>query len=329
MIEPFDVEPRISAIIPVFNRETTIARAIESVLAQTRRPVEILVIDDGSSDSTAAVVATYGEEVKYVFQPNAGASVARNRGVERATTPWVAFLDSDDCWQDDHIERMADAIRATEGAAGFYFADTVMEDGMSLWEASGFTIPSRHCQISDATDWVLMDRQPTMLQSSVFNRMRFLKVGGLSSQLSVREDTHLFLIIGIRSSACAVAAGGTLMTSEDESGRRLTEAHGPSTRDWWLATQFMYEDVLRHFPNLERRYRRRVQHRLAAAEVLLARTDWRDGAVRGAVWHLGRAFRVAPGHVAVRSARKMARLALGRPSTSSRAGNGSPEEMLS
>jgi glycosyltransferase involved in cell wall biosynthesis len=329
MIEPFDVEPRISAIIPAFNRETTIARAIESVLAQTRRPVEILVIDDGSTDSTAAVVATYGEVVEYVFQPNAGAAVARNRGVERATTPWVAFLDSDDCWRDDHIERMTEAIRATEGAAGFYFADTVMADGTSLWDASGFVIRGRHCQTSDATDWVLMDWQPMMLQSSVFKRARYLMMGGLSPDLDIREDTHLFFVAGIRGPACAVAGAGTRITSDDDSGRRLTEAHGPSTRDWWIATRFMYDDVLRHFPDLERRYRRRVQHRLATAEVHLARADWRDGIVVGGVRHLVRAFRVAPGHIAVRSARKIARLVFGRSSTSSHAANGSREQTFS
>jgi glycosyltransferase involved in cell wall biosynthesis len=329
MIEPFDVEPRISAIIPVFNRETTIARAIESVLGQTRPPVEILVIDDGSTDSTAAVVATYGEEVKYVFQPNAGASVARNRGVESATTPWVAFLDSDDYWLDDHIERMAEAIRATEGSAGFYFADTIMGDGTSLWDASGFAISSRHCETSDATDWVLMDWQPMMLQSSVFNRARYLMVGGLYPDLDVREDTHLFFVAGIRGAVCAVAGAGTRLTSDDDSGRRLTEAYSPSTRDWWIATRFMYEDVLRHFPDLERHYKRPVQHRLATAELHLARADWHDGRIGGGVRHMARAFRVAPGHLTVRSARKMGRLVLRRPPPTSHAGNGSREETLS
>lgn len=107
------IEPRISVVIPAFNREKTIGRAIESALAQTRPPFEIIVVDDGSSDSTAAVVTAFRDSVRYVRQPNAGASAARNRGVELAGAPWVAFLDSDDYWFDDHLERMAEAIVAT------------------------------------------------------------------------------------------------------------------------------------------------------------------------------------------------------------------------
>src|SRR4029077_9111422 len=81
------MEPRISAVIPAFNREKTIGRAIETAWAQTRPPFEIIVVDDGSTDNTAAVVAAYRDSVRYICQPNAGASAARNHGVELATAP--------------------------------------------------------------------------------------------------------------------------------------------------------------------------------------------------------------------------------------------------
>jgi len=77
-------EIQISAVIPVYNREKTIARAIESVLAQEYPPAEIIVIDDGSKDATREIVQKYGDKVRYVYQDNAGVAAARNRGVSEA-----------------------------------------------------------------------------------------------------------------------------------------------------------------------------------------------------------------------------------------------------
>ena len=117
--------PPITAVVPTYNRGPLIARALESILGQTRTPDEVVVVDDGSTDDTQERIQAYAGRVRYVRQPNAGGSAARNRGVEEATHPWVAFLDSDDHWRPEHIERMSDAIAATDGAAGFYFADTL------------------------------------------------------------------------------------------------------------------------------------------------------------------------------------------------------------
>ena len=119
-------EPRIAAVIPAYDRERTIARAIESILAQTWPAAEIIVVDDGSRDDTRRVVERFGERVRCVTQANAGASAARNRGVREAKQPWVAFLDSDDHWRPQHLERIARAIRATDGRAALYFADLLL-----------------------------------------------------------------------------------------------------------------------------------------------------------------------------------------------------------
>ena len=106
---------KISVVIPAYNAEKHIARAIESVLAQTRPAEEIIVVDDGSSDGTAEVVRSFGDKVILIQQPNAGVSVARNKGIEHATGDWIAFLDSDDEWlpeklklQSEHLSRNPD-----------------------------------------------------------------------------------------------------------------------------------------------------------------------------------------------------------------------------
>lgn len=99
--------PRISCIIPVCNGERFLGEALESVLGQTCRPFEIIVVDDGSTDGTAAVAAAYDPRVRYVFQSNAGPAAARNRGLDLATGDLLAFLDADDVWLSEKLERQS------------------------------------------------------------------------------------------------------------------------------------------------------------------------------------------------------------------------------
>ena len=95
----------ISCIVPVFNGERYVREALESILAQTHRPLEIIVADDGSSDGTGAIVAGFGESVRYVKQSNKGPATARNLGLSLATGDFVAFLDADDLWHPEKLER--------------------------------------------------------------------------------------------------------------------------------------------------------------------------------------------------------------------------------
>jgi hypothetical protein len=101
---PPDQTPRVSVVIPAYRSGQTIRRAIDSVLAQTHVPAEIIVVDDGSPDDQAAVVErTYGSKVAVVRKPNGGAASARNAGIDRATGDFIAFLDADDYWERDKL----------------------------------------------------------------------------------------------------------------------------------------------------------------------------------------------------------------------------------
>ena len=95
----------ISCIVPVYNGERYLGEAIDSILAQTYRPLEIIVADDGSSDGTPAVVTRYGIEVRYLSQPNSGPAAARNLGLSTALGDFVAFLDADDLWHPEKLAR--------------------------------------------------------------------------------------------------------------------------------------------------------------------------------------------------------------------------------
>jgi glycosyltransferase involved in cell wall biosynthesis len=91
-------EPTVSVVIPTHNRPALVQRAIRSVLAQTRLPDEIIVVDDGSTDNTARVVQAF-RQVRYLRQEHKGVSAARNRGIRAAQGDWLALLDSDDEWR--------------------------------------------------------------------------------------------------------------------------------------------------------------------------------------------------------------------------------------
>src|SRR5712692_6205416 len=102
----------ISCIVPVFNGERYLAEALESILKQSYRPLEIIVVDDGSTDGTANVVARYGAKVRCLRQPNSGPAIARNLGLSAATGEFVAFLDADDLWHPEKLERQMARFQA-------------------------------------------------------------------------------------------------------------------------------------------------------------------------------------------------------------------------
>jgi len=97
--------PLISCIIPVFNGERYLSEAIESIFKQTYRPLEIIIVDDGSTDRTPTVAERYRERVRYLKQANAGTATARNSGINAAQGEYIAFLDSDDLWPSEKLER--------------------------------------------------------------------------------------------------------------------------------------------------------------------------------------------------------------------------------
>lgn len=105
-------EPTISVIIPAYNAEKTLRETLESVWAQLRPADEIIVVDDGSTDGTPALLAQLAARVRSIRIPNSGLpAVARNRGVEIATSSWIAFLDADDLWDSTKLQSQLDMIK--------------------------------------------------------------------------------------------------------------------------------------------------------------------------------------------------------------------------
>lgn len=104
----------ISIVLPSFNRAHILPKAVESILRQTYKDFELIIVDDGSSDNTCEVVKGFNDDrIVYVHQENAGACVARNNGIDHARGEYIAFQDSDDVWHEDKLEKQLTTLRNT------------------------------------------------------------------------------------------------------------------------------------------------------------------------------------------------------------------------
>ena len=118
---------RFSVVIPLYNKERYVTRAVESVLAQTSRDFEIIVVDDGSTDGGASLVErTFGSRLRVVRQENQGVSAARNRGIAESKSGMIAFLDADDAWSPDFLEAMERLIKSHPQAGAYAAAYDVV-----------------------------------------------------------------------------------------------------------------------------------------------------------------------------------------------------------
>lgn len=117
----------VSVVIPCYNASRFLRETLDSAIGQTHPPLEILVIDDGSTDDSANIARSYGPPVRVISQPNQGESVARNRGIDEARGEWIAFLDADDVWLPEKLARQLAAVDSDEVVCVhtnlYYFGD--------------------------------------------------------------------------------------------------------------------------------------------------------------------------------------------------------------
>jgi GT2 family glycosyltransferase len=122
----------VSVVIATYNRAELLKLTIQSILGQTLRPLEIIIVDDGSTDDTAEMCAKFGPIVRYMYQKNGGVSAARNAGIREARGEWIAFCDSDDLWVDNKLELQLAAIEATQAGWSVTSFTLIDPDGRSV-----------------------------------------------------------------------------------------------------------------------------------------------------------------------------------------------------
>jgi len=283
-----------SAVIPSYNRATLVGRAIKSALGQEHAPEEIIVVDDGSTDETQRVVASFGAKVRYLYQSNSGVSAARNTGARQAKYEWIAFLDSDDYWSSRHLKHIAEAINGTRGEAALYFADVAMgwEQGRTYWDQCGFSVNGEWELKRDASDWAMMRVQPMMTPASAVSRTTFLELGGLSEQIRTREDTLLFFKLAFLYPVCAVSGVGTVVNGDDTI--RLTQVYDSRSLVYCSASIFLYRELLATLTTIGHERRQYLKDCLSAAFFSMGRVLLSRGKYFHAVAGLARSWRTSP-----------------------------------
>ena len=170
-----DDAPLISVIIPCYNAEAYLAEAIDSALRQGVGPLEIIVIDDGSTDGSTRVVRQVAAPVRYEWQAHAGIGAARNRGLELARGRYVAFLDADGVWPEGSLGWRLDALRASPGTACVFGA------------VEEFVSPEVGEDVRAALAPSLAVQPARLAGSMLIERAAFARVGLFDPQLAVGE----------------------------------------------------------------------------------------------------------------------------------------------
>jgi glycosyltransferase involved in cell wall biosynthesis len=174
--------PLISCIVPVYNGERYLREALDSILAQTYRPLEVIVADDGSTDQTAALVTGYGDPVRYLFQPNQGPAAARNLGLRAAQGEFVAFLDADDVWHPEKCARQMARFQARP------------ELDLCVTHVQNFWIPELHQEEARFRDHRLMQALPGYTPVTLLaRRSLFETVGQFNEAWGHVHTTDWFL----------------------------------------------------------------------------------------------------------------------------------------
>ncbi len=179
--------PRISAIIPTFNRAHLLPRAVDSILSQTLPPHSVIIVDDGSTDGTEKLIKKNYPEIKYLKQDNLGVSAARNAGITATSCEWLAFLDSDDEWLPEKLARQMEVLNLAP-AMKICHSD-------EIWIRNGKRVNplKKH---SKSGGWMFKKALPICCispSSAMIHRSVFDNVGLFEESLPACEDYDLWL----------------------------------------------------------------------------------------------------------------------------------------
>ena len=186
--------PLVSVVIPAYNSEQYITETVDSVLLQSYRPIEIIVIDDGSTDNTQEKLKPYLHKIKYIKKENGGASSARNKGIINSHGDYIAFLDADDLWRKEKIEKQM-ALFEDDPNVGLVYCDS------STFDENGTIHLSLKEIVETPTGNVMMDMivHNFLNNSSVVVRKRcFDQIGLWNENLVNGNDYDMWLRVAVQ-----------------------------------------------------------------------------------------------------------------------------------
>ena len=192
--------PQFSVVIPLYNKEATVSRAIQSVLAQSVKNFELIVINDGSSDNSVdRVLAFEDERMALIEQDNQGVSVARNRGVEVAKHPYLVFLDADDEWLPDFLSVVSGLIESFPDAGAYATAYYVKNPGQELVPANLKYIPRSASGglIDSYYRCLAYGNNPVWSSAVCIPKSTFTDIGFFPAGVRLYEDLYMWSNIAI------------------------------------------------------------------------------------------------------------------------------------
>ena len=187
-----DDPTKISVIIPTHNRAKSLERAIKSVLEQTYKNLEVIVIDDGSTDETSSIIKKYQKRIRYFSQLHSGVSAARNLGLEKSEGTWVAFLDSDDYWLPQKLEKQMQYILDHPGLMVVQTDERWIRRGIHVNPMKKHQKYSGHI-FDKCLPLCIVSPSAVMIHQKVLN-----DVGAFDESFPVCEDYDLWLRIALK-----------------------------------------------------------------------------------------------------------------------------------
>jgi len=211
----------VSVIIPAYNAESTLKRALDSVLSQTYKNIEIIVVDDGSTDNTHEIIDAYDRLINSFTQLNSGASSARNQGVRLAKGEIIAFLDADDKWHPNKLETQVDVLnKFPEIGLCSTKLKCVSESEAIKYSESDITDPST---IRIELDFNKIFSNPYFgTPSVVMTKKHFLGCGGFDESFKTGEDVDLWLRASYKKGVAIVEETLTYVIGKDDSLTQLS-----------------------------------------------------------------------------------------------------------
>ena len=179
----------ISVVIPTYNRIELLKRSIDSVINQTIKPSEIIIVDDGSNDGTEAMVKNKYDSLKLITQKNKGASAARNSGIKASSGEWICFLDSDDEWKNDKLEKQITAATNNSDYKFFHSNEIWIKNGKRINQKK------KHKKYGGDIFKKCLDMCRISPSSVLIEKNIFEEIGFFNEDLVVCEDYELWLRI--------------------------------------------------------------------------------------------------------------------------------------
>jgi glycosyltransferase involved in cell wall biosynthesis len=268
------MNPKVSVVIPTYNRADKVRNGIESVLTQTFPDLEVIVVDDGSSDGTGQILRdVYGDRIRYHVQDNHGVSVARNRGIGEARGEWIAFLDSDDIWEKDKLEWQFRALRQFGQKCGACYTDVRFFNHPETRTMFRLAEESyRHESVMGInTDVLRLLVRPggagmVVCPSSVLARADAVrKTGGFDSKLRVSEDSEFMFRLAMLTGFCYVNRPLVWFDRSPVEIRHVGVSSDWNKSDFWLRdSQLRLEGLLRLSEGQPKQVRKLIREQLGS-----------------------------------------------------------------